>query len=276
MVDIPNWNMSPFHADIHCFLVLTQTLNMTRAAELLGKKQSAVSKSLQRLERDTRVKLFSRSKSGLQLTQDGIRHKQNFEQLADLWGTLARGQTVSSLTGVLSIGAHTAVVVSTFPTFFPQFNESYPGLSIKLETEPSLVVTRKVLSGELDFGFVINPHRHAGLVIRNLKKEFVGIWKAKKTEAPKPVIYFNPEMINVYSHLRNFADLKQTGITDYQAIAAILSESKGLAILPSSMAQDLRLVSKLNEASLCLVYRKDRSQNLVYQTFIKEIRSRFV
>ena len=50
--------------DLKNFITVTETLNVTRASEILGMTQPALSYSLKRLEREFGTELFIRLKNG--------------------------------------------------------------------------------------------------------------------------------------------------------------------------------------------------------------------
>ncbi|MCI5076711.1 LysR substrate-binding domain-containing protein [Oricola sp.] len=58
---------------LRAFLAISETGNLTRAAETLGRTQSATSVQLRRLEEMLRVRLFERRARGMALTADGER-----------------------------------------------------------------------------------------------------------------------------------------------------------------------------------------------------------
>jgi len=60
-------------------VALARTLNYVRAGETIGLSQSALTRSIQSIERECRVKLFDRSRGGVQLT----RHGQAFVERAE-------------------------------------------------------------------------------------------------------------------------------------------------------------------------------------------------
>lgn len=270
--------MSPLSNEFECFLILARTQNISRAAELIGIKQSGLSKILQKVETKWGTPLFSRSKKGLELTREGLRAVKIISDLKRNWESSWRASTHSEVLGLIKIGAHASIAQNFFMQFYGQIIEKYPTLTLELVLDRSLTVTRKVISAELDFALAINPYRHPELVISQLRKESVCVCKSLKSKIPQQIVFYNPEMLNVYSYLRAFAHYQQVAITDYITIATILREVHGVGILPlhtANLIGGLSPIQELTSANLCLIYRKDRSQNKTMQAVIREIKSGF-
>ncbi len=270
--------MSPFSNEIEYVLILAQTLNISRAAELCGIKQSGLSKALMKVEERLEVKLFSRSKSGLQLTHEGLRVIKLLSDLKSNWDTAWRASNRDDFIGTVKIGCHTSIAQSSFSNFFSDLVENHPGVNMDMTFDRSLAITRKVINSEIDLGLVISPQRHPELVISLLRRETVGVWKSQKAKKSINLVYFNPEMIDIYSYLRAFTGYKLVPISDYITISAILRESQGCGILPSctaAMMGDLKLEKELKATQLNLIYRKDRSYNRTLQAVIRIIKDGF-
>ncbi|MEQ1666212.1 MAG: LysR family transcriptional regulator [Bdellovibrionales bacterium] len=271
--------MSPFSKEFEFFLILAKTKNISKAAEVSGIRQSGLSKALQKVEKKWGRKLFSRSKKGIELTREGQQAYKIIFELKTNWDLFRRATENDNVLGSIKIGVHSSIAQNSFMIFYGNVMEQYPGLNLELIFDRSLTTIRKVIDAELDFGLVINPVRHPELVILKLRNEVACVWKSKKSSQESNLIYFNPEMINIYTYLRSYSALRQIPITDYVTIATIVRESNSVGIFPQSTAELIGgIISKkeLTSANLCLIYRKDRSRNIAMQTVIKEMKSKFV
>jgi len=266
--------MSPLRDEFLHFLILAKHKSISRSAEIAGIRQSGLSKSLRRLEQNLGVQLFSRSKWGIQLTAEGEKFYKTVEQLETVWKGSLRTQDSDALVGQIKLGCHPALAVQCLPRFYPQICEKYMGIQFDVELLNSATVTRKVISADLDLGIAVNPIRQPELVIYKLYGEQVGVWQCGGGEAK--IIYYNPEMKDIFNQLRAFNTMRQIAVADYNVISILLVESDGLAILPDFYAPlGSRMVKKLFDGNICLIYRKDRSKNRISQLIVKEIRKRF-
>lgn len=270
--------MTPFSNEFEYFLILAKTQNISRAAELTGIKQSGLSKALQKVESKWGAKLFSRSKKGIELTHEGHRALKIISDIKKNWEFSRRGISQDDFLSLLKIGVHISIAQNSFHHFYSQVVEKYPSLYLELSFDRSTEVTRKIINAELDFGIVINPQRHPDLVIYQLRRESVHVWKSQKAKKIEKNIFYNPDMINIYSYLRLFPEHRHIAVPDYITVASILRESRSIGILPMHTAEmigGLEPVQELSTAELCLVYRKDRSHNKVMQSVIKEVKLGF-
>lgn len=269
----------PLKPEVRYFLMLAQTRNISRAAEILGVQQPALSKSLKRLEGEWGAPLFSRSKKGIELTLEGERARKILSGLQGSWDSSNKVGDDGAALGTLKMGAHISTVQTSFRKFFPELLSRFPGLNMDLTYDRSLTITRKVIHAELDLGIAINPQRHPELVIKTLRREFIGVWKGSRAQTAKPKnVYFNPDMINVFQFLRQFSGSRQIPITDYVAIGSILSTGEDWGIMPSSIPEifpSLVPVKTLMPAQLCLIYRKDRSHHTMMQRVAAVVRAGF-
>ena len=108
--------------------------SLSRAAEELGKTQSAVSHSIDSLERELGFVLLKRSRAGLRLTGEGERLLPAVRSL--LAAAEQLGQTVSSIRGLESgtvrIGAFTSVAVHWLPPILKEFQHDFPKVDFRL------------------------------------------------------------------------------------------------------------------------------------------------
>ena len=72
------------------FLVLSQTLNYSKAASALYISQSVLSRHILEMERELGVRLFIRTTHEVRLTQAGLLLAQNAESLIDKCSAAAR------------------------------------------------------------------------------------------------------------------------------------------------------------------------------------------
>lgn len=73
---------------LRSFAAVAETKNFTRAAERLGRVQSAVSMQVKRLEDVVGTKLFHRTRRAVRLTPDGVVLLRHAQRMLTTWGTV--------------------------------------------------------------------------------------------------------------------------------------------------------------------------------------------
>ena len=133
--------------------------SLTRAAAELGVTQSAVSHSLDSLEKELGFTVIRRSRAGVQLTNEGERLLPAVRSM--LAAAEQLNQTASSIRGLESgtvrIGAFTSVAVHWLPPVLKEFQQDYPKVDFKLLNGDYHDVEQWLADGSVDVGFVAMP-----------------------------------------------------------------------------------------------------------------------
>ena len=133
--------------------------SLTRAAAELGVTQSAVSHSLDSLEKELGFTVIRRSRAGVQLTNEGERLLPAVRSMLAAAEQLS--QTASSIRGLESgtvrIGAFTSVAVHWLPPVLKEFQQDYPKVDFKLLNGDYHDVEQWLADGSVDVGFVAMP-----------------------------------------------------------------------------------------------------------------------
>ncbi len=133
--------------------------SLTRAAQTMGCTQSAVSHSIDSLEKELGFAILKRGRSGIRLTVEG---EQLMPALRNLLSSAEQlDQTASSIrgldTGTVRIGAFTSVAVHWLPPILKQFQLDYPKVDFKLLNGDYHDVENWISDGSVDIGFVNMP-----------------------------------------------------------------------------------------------------------------------
>ena len=144
--------------DLKYFIELSKTLHVSRAAERLGISQPTLSHCLKRLEKETGVMLFIRTKKGVTLTQAGQRVFEKADDLIQKWDEIIDSAKSENeiVAGTIKLGCHTAVAQYTLPVVLPQFLKDNPNLTIQLQHGLSRQINEALISYRLDAGLVVN------------------------------------------------------------------------------------------------------------------------
>jgi len=241
--------MLPNANDLHYFLEITNTLNISRAAERLGISQPSLSQSIKRLENNMDTPLLIRSKSGVTLTKEAQKLIPKVRQLINDWNEL-KNETLKnqeSIRGTYTLGAHSSVALYTFQHFFKELLDQFPELSIQCQHNLSRIIADDIINFKIDFGIVVNPPKHPDLVIKQLCKDDVTFWynskllKTASLKKQKQTLICDPELIQTQALQKS---LKKTGInfsrmlhsSNLEVISHLSETGAGIAILPSRVA----------------------------------------
>lgn len=262
--------MLPAAQDLTYFLEVAKTLNFSRAAERLGVTQPSLSVAVQRLEHELGVKLFIRSKRGVQLTDSGLRLSRRVQELLESWGKVrseAR-EMVEEVAGHFVIGCHTAVARYTLPLWLPTFLKQNPLLTFEFRHDLSRKITEQVISFQIDFGIVVNPTPHPDLVIKELLKDEVSLWIHYNGPVSEDVLIYDPSLLqsqSIVGKLKGLGHIRHMHTPSLEVTLALAESRAGIAILPGRVAAMAReklkpfdKKSPMFHDRICLVYRADQ------------------
>lgn len=280
--------MLPSASDIHYFLEVGTTLNLSRASERLGISQPSLSTAVLRLEELIGTKLLIRHKRGVFLTQAGKQFVNQARELMQHWDNL-KSKTLASyqqIQGHYTIGCHQSVAKYTLPHFLPNLLKNYPNLEIDLKHDISRKITEKVISLSIDIAITVNPVKHPDLVICKLFNDHVTLWhnpKAIKGLQNVPIIC-DPELPQPQKILqqlkKNKFDIsRMITSSSLDVIATMTANGCGIGIIPSRIVQStysdtLKRIEKAPVCydEICLIYRHENRNVMAIQTIISEIK----
>ncbi|MDF2680147.1 MAG: transcriptional regulator, partial [Brevibacillus sp.] len=133
--------------------------SLTRAGEVLGLTQSAISHAIASLEREYGFSILTRGRSGVSLTSNGERLLKYMREMLR-WNEQML-QEVSAINGIevgtVRIGTFTSVSTQWLPSILKQFQDQYPAIEIKLLEGYYDDIENWIVSGAVDLGFVSLP-----------------------------------------------------------------------------------------------------------------------
>lgn len=120
------------------FLVVYETQNISRAAELLYISQPAVSHNIKELEKQLGIQLFYKKASGMNATSEA---EILYKYISSAFNSIWKGeQTISDMaglkTGVVKIGAPTNISVIYLSDVISEFRQLYPNIKIEIVSKP--------------------------------------------------------------------------------------------------------------------------------------------
>lgn len=133
--------------------------SLTKAGEILGLTQSAISHAIASLEREYGFSILTRGRAGVSLTSNGERLLKYMREILK-WNEQMM-QEVSEINGIevgtVRIGTFTSVSTQWLPGILKQFQDQYPEIEIKLHEGYYDDIEHWALTGAIDFGFVSVP-----------------------------------------------------------------------------------------------------------------------
>lgn len=138
--------------------------SFTKAAELLGYTQPALSQMVASLERELSIKILYRSRYGIRLTPEGQRLYPSIQNSVLQYEAMRRtADEIRGLnSGVVRIGTVSSVSCHWLPGVIRAFWQEHPNIQIVLHQGDYTSIPEWVRTGAVDFGFV-NPHAVKGM-----------------------------------------------------------------------------------------------------------------
>ncbi len=147
------------------FCDLTQTASFSKAAEMNGITQSAVSQQVRAIEQRFHVKLIERGRKNFALTPEGRCFLEaSKEILVTLDGLGTRIQKLQNVVaGELRIATIFSIGLHELPPYLKNFRRTFPEVDVRVEYRRSSEVYTSVLEGRADAGLVAYPVARRGL-----------------------------------------------------------------------------------------------------------------
>jgi DNA-binding transcriptional LysR family regulator len=143
------------------FISLAEHLSFRRAANSLNITQPALSNQLKSLEQSIGVRLLVRTTRSVELTAEGVKFFRRARQtLADFDSAVAdmRAPT-GSRRGLVTFACIPTVAGRVFPRIIRQYTKHNPEVVIEMLDETTVVMERKIVNREVDFGVGARPRR---------------------------------------------------------------------------------------------------------------------
>lgn len=138
--------------------------SFTKAAELLGYTQPALSQMVASLEKELSIKILYRSRYGIRLTPEGERLYPSIQNSVLQYEAMRRtADEIRGLdSGIVRIGTVSSVSCHWLPGIIRTFWQKHPNIQIVLHQGDYTSISEWVRTGAVDFGFV-NPHAVKGM-----------------------------------------------------------------------------------------------------------------
>ena len=146
---------------IRNFLVVARTLSYTKAAEILYKSQSVISRQIAAMEDELGMQLFNRNTRGVTLTPQGEVMARALKEIAEKYERALTDASAikKGIVGVLNFGALTGQTAKkNFFGILNGFTNAYPKIKVNFETQDIARLKDMLSQNLLDGVFNSDPH----------------------------------------------------------------------------------------------------------------------
>ncbi|MDE3066848.1 MAG: LysR family transcriptional regulator [Verrucomicrobiota bacterium] len=155
------------------FCDLAETESFTKAAQINGVTQSAVSQQISTLERLFKSLLIERSKKRFRLTREGQVLYDYSKQIIQTYESLhSKLQEIKDIiSGTIRVATIYSIGLHDLPPYIKKFLKDYPTVNVHVEYRRANQVYEDVLGNVVDIGLVAYPQRHVKLETVALRKD---------------------------------------------------------------------------------------------------------
>lgn len=285
--------------NIQKFMAFVKTVefgSFTKAAESLSYTQSGVSRMINDLEKEWRVSLLERDRSGVRLTSDGLRLLPLAKRVCEDYQKLQ--MQVDDLNGLQSglirIGTFSSVATHWLPKIIQKFQQDYPGIDYDLQLGYYPDIERWIADGSVDCGFLrlpTNPEfetielqKDKLLVVLPENHPFAAAEKFPVAELCNyPFMMLekgaSAEISEVFERNGISPRVHFTTLDDY-AVMSMVERGLGISILPELILQRVpyRIVTKELDVpayrTIGLALRDKKTASLAVKKFLKYLQYR--
>lgn len=141
------------------FLMVAREENITKAANLLHVTQPTLSRQMMQLEDELGVKLFSRGKYHIVLTDDGMLLKRRAQEIIDLADKTARefSRDEEPLNGEIAVGCGETRNMTFLSRKMADFRQMHPLVHFSVYSAIADDIKERIESGIVDIGLFMEP-----------------------------------------------------------------------------------------------------------------------
>ncbi|GEA61187.1 LysR family transcriptional regulator [Vibrio comitans] len=143
---------------LRAFVATVDNKGMAQAARQVGKHVSTIREQINTLEIDTGLELFIRHPRSLEVTPEGEQlYKSAIAMLKE--SALFDANVESILQGIpdkLTIAIDSGLLDSQIDQLLAQLLQTYPHISLKVQSNDTMQIKSAVLSGTVDIGLIFN------------------------------------------------------------------------------------------------------------------------
>lgn len=266
--------------NLEAFVFINHFGSINQAAKALFLSQPSVSARLQSLERELDTKLFDRSGKQLIITEEAKTFLPYAEGIVQSYKDGKKRLKEKESSDQLVIGCTELVSNYLIPKIMPLFHKVYPDVRIKLITDKSDVILKKLLNREVDIGFVrgsSHPLAASKEVIESPIRLFVQpdhpFAKAEEIDienlGKEPIVFFECGSLdwsmiqNLFKNLNQFPNIKYE-VNQLQTAKSFILNGTGIGFLPEICVRDEMEAFQLQAIDIPILANLSLNTNIIY------------
>ena len=278
------------------FITTVDCGSFTKAADILGYAQSSISKMIADLAAEWKIVLLERSRTGVQLTSDGMAMLPYARELLNSYRKVQeQAASLSGMaTGLIRIGTFSSVAAHWMPSIIQRFQSDYPGIRYELLLGDYSEIEQWIFEGRVDCGFLRLPTREEYETVSLGKDEYVAVLPVGHPLAQKDTINPNDldgqpfmllehggktEVSELLEKHRVTPDVRFTTWDDY-AILSMVESGLGIGVLPRLILRripyrvEIRSFSEPFFREIALAMKRGGTSSVAVQRFVQYLKYR--
>lgn len=283
--------------ELNFFYKLCENPQVTQVASELNISQSAISLAIKSLENSLNEQLFDRIGKKLILNEKGKYFK---EKTLPSYLALMDASTIfqeNKLAGNIKIAASKTISNYIMPNIYYDFLSKYKDVKLDILTINSSSIIDKILKNELDIGLIEVDTQNSSLIKEKLADDELIVvssdekhpqiafidaikkrWILREIGSGTREIFMSKigeiaKELDIFMQLQDFEEIK-TIVLNNKNTVTVLSKVIVKKELKQKKLFEIKLKNIEFKREFYLVYHKDKTKNLLFETFIEFIKSR--
>ncbi len=284
--------------ELSFFYKLCENPQVTQVASELNISQSAISLAIKSLENSLNEQLFDRIGRKLILNEKGKYFK---EKTLPSYLALMDASTIfqeNKLAGNIKIAASKTISNYIMPNIYYDFLSKYKDVKLDILTINSSNIIDKILKSELDIGLIEVDTQNSSLIKEKLADDELIVvssdenhpqiafidaikkrWILREIGSGTREIFMNKigeiaKELDIFMQLQDFEEIKTIVLNNKNTVTS-LSKVIVQKELDEKKLFQIKLKNLELKREFYLVYHKEKSKNLLFETFVEFIKSRF-
>jgi DNA-binding transcriptional LysR family regulator len=273
---------------LRAFVSVAQLNSFTKAGEILGRSQPAVSLQIQRLEELIDEPLLTRNGKSLDLTDAGESLYDYANQILALNDLAISQITKSTISGRIRLGIPSEFATALLPKIVSRFAKAYPNVTLEVNCE----LSKKLLSkeGKANHDLILALEDSPSKTASDLLKTDDLVWVASRDHNAQKVsivpliaaaegCIYRHRAIKILDHHQQPWQIVYT-IPDLTGIQHAIEEGLGVTVLArSTVPENLKILSPsarfpdLGEVGISLICSTKNRKNKAVELLIEFFRT---
>lgn len=284
--------------ELNFFYKLCENPQVTQVASELNISQSAISLAIKSLETSLNEQLFDRIGKKLILNEKGKYFK---EKTLPSYLALIDASTIfqeNKLAGNIKIAASKTISNYIMPNIYYDFLSKYKDVKLDILTINSSNIIDKILKSELDIGLIEVDTQNSSLIKEKLADDELIVvssdekypqiafidaikkrWILREIGSGTREIFMNKigeiaKELDIFMQLQDFEEIKTIVLNNKNTVTSLSKVIVQKELNEKKLFQ-IKLKNLELKREFYLVYHKEKSKNLLFETFVEFIKSRF-